>query len=128
MQSTDATLSDPSRTHLGSPQHYRWLHWIVCTVLVLNLIDAVLTLFWVWAGVAIEANDLMAQWVIRAPVVFVAIKLSLVSLGTWVLWQRRDRAFAVVGIFAVFLVYYWILAVHLDYIGVLISLDPVLHG
>lgn len=110
-------------TRLGTPQHYRWLRGVVCGVLILNLADAVLTLFWVWAGVAREANALLADWVVRAPLGFVAVKLGLVSLGTWLLWQRRDRPLAVVGIFTAFVVYYAILVVHADYVGVLLALS-----
>jgi len=109
------------RSHIGSAEHYRWLHWVVCAVLVLNLLDAMLTLFWVWAGVAKEANELMAEWVVRSPLIFVSAKIGLVSLGTWILWRRRDHASAVIGIFGVFLVYYWILAIHFDYIGILLD-------
>jgi hypothetical protein len=38
------------------PSTFRWLHGIVKTVLVLNLLDAIFTLVWVRFGYAREAN------------------------------------------------------------------------
>jgi len=105
---------------IGTQQHYAWLHGIVSSVLILNLVDAILTLFWVWMGVATEANDLLASFVDHHPVAFVAIKLGLVSMGTWLLWSHRSRPLAVLGIFAAFMAYYWILAIHADYVGILL--------
>jgi len=119
MSPTHASAQEPD-LRIGTRQHYRWLHGVVCGVLVLNLCDAVFTLFWVWSGVATEANELMADWITASPVGFVVIKLGLVSLGTWTLWYRRHHPLAVVGIFAAFVVYYWILAIHADFIGILL--------
>ena len=105
---------------VGTPQQFGWLDGIVKTVLVLNLLDAIFTLVWVWAGLAREANVLMRDLVNEHPVLFVLAKLTLVSLGSLVLWQRRTNAVAVVAIFAAFLAYYWILLYHLQYSSLLI--------
>ena len=104
---------------IGTPQHFDWLHGIVKSVLVLNLVDAVLTLVWVWNGLAFEANALLADLVMERPVTFVLVKTSLVSLGSALLWCHRSRASAVIGIFAVFLAYYALLAFHLAYASIL---------
>lgn len=105
----------PTDAHpwVGTAQHYHWLRGIVACVLVLNGIDAVMTVLWIQSGLAIEANPLVAQWVNSQPVVFAAGKLLLVSLGSWLLWKRRREPLAVIGIFTVFLVYYGILLIHL---------------
>jgi hypothetical protein len=100
---------------VGTAQHFRWLQGIVKAVLVLNLLDALFTLVWVRSGLATEANPLIAQLVTGHAVVFVVIKLGLVSLGSWLLWQRRQRPAAAIAIVAVFLVYYLILLYHLQY-------------
>ena len=100
---------------IGTPQHFRWLLGIVKSVLVLNLTDALLTLYWVRAGRATEANTLIDELVSENAVAFVAIKLSLVGMGSWLLWNRRRHPAAVVGIFVVFLCYYLILLYHLQY-------------
>jgi hypothetical protein len=54
-------------------------------------------------------------------VLFVLGKLSLVSLGTALLWRRRKIPIAVVGIFIVFLVYYFIMLYHLQFASILIK-------
>jgi len=100
---------------VGTPEHFRWLHGIVKAVLVLNLMDALFTLVWVRAGLAREANPLMERLVNEHAVGFVLIKLGLVGLGSWLLWKRRERPAAVLGIVAVFLAYYLLLLYHLQY-------------
>ena len=44
---------------------------------------------------------------------FVLCKLALVAGGSYLLWQYRQRAFAVIGVFAGFLMYYFLLIYHL---------------
>lgn len=45
-----------SRLSIGNVQQFQWLDGIIKTVIVLNLIDALFTLFWAHAGLAKEAN------------------------------------------------------------------------
>ena len=113
--------SQPLPPSIGTDEHYRWLHGIVCVVLVINLIDAVLTLFWVGAGFAEEANPLLADLVKGHPVGFAAAKLGLVGLSSLLMWRLRHRPLAVVGIFATFLLYYLVLLHHLDFLGMIIG-------
>jgi hypothetical protein len=103
------------RLPVGTPEHFRWLHGIVKAVLVLNLLDALFTLVWVRSGLAREANPLMERLVNEHAVGFVLVKLSLVGLGSWLLWQRRERPAAVFAIVAVFLAYYLLLLYHIQY-------------
>lgn len=112
----------PSQFSVGTRQHFRWLHGLVQVVLLLNLLDAIFTLFWVKAGLAVEANVLLKSAVEDHPVAFVMIKISLVSLGSLLLWKRRHHALAVVGLFVVFLVYYYILLHHLRFASLIIRL------
>ena len=100
---------------VGTPQHFRWLKGIVKWMLVLNLCDALFTLVWVRWGLAREANTLLDELVNEHAVAFVATKLGLVSLGSWVLWQRRARPLAVIAIFIAFVLYYLVLLYHLQY-------------
>lgn len=100
---------------VGTPQHFRWLKGIVKWVLVLNLLDALFTLAWVRAGLAREANTLLDELVNDHAVGFVLIKLGLVSLGSWLLWNRRERPLAVIAIFIAFVLYYLVLLYHLQY-------------
>lgn len=106
---------------IGTDEHYRWLHGIVCVLLVLNLVDAVFTLLWVGAGLAREANPLFADLVRRQPVSFAAAKLVLVGLGSLLLWRLRHRPLAVISIFCSFLVYYAVLLQHLSFLGVILG-------
>ena len=105
---------------IGTAEHFRWLSGIVRWVLVLNLIDAVLTLLWVRAGFAREANPLLSRIVEEHAFLFVMGKLVLVFLATALLWRHRQQPLAVVGIFAAFLVYYAVLVYHLSFASILL--------
>lgn len=109
------------RLAIGSPQHYRWLHGIVKCVLVLNLLDAVFTLLWVGGGLAREANPFIAELVDENPVGFVVMKTALVAGGSWLLWERREHPYAVIGIFAGFVAYYAVLVHHIQYASGLVG-------
>lgn len=111
---------------IGTPEHLGWLNGVVKSILVLNLVDAVFTLWWVRAGFAHEANPLLRDLVEHHALLFVLGKLSLVGLGTLLLWRLRHRPIAVVGIFAMFLVYYGVVLYHLQFSGRLLGqlLDP----
>jgi hypothetical protein len=105
------------RLEVGTPTHFRWLHTIVAGVLLMNLIDAVLTLWWVRTGFATEANPLLRDIVNEHALLFVMGKLALVSLGTALLWRQREHGLAVVGIFSAFLTYYFVLLFHLRFMS-----------
>jgi len=118
MSSIPGVTSRPAPSpRLGSAQHFRWLYGIVCVVLLLNLVDAILTLLWVGAGWASEANPLLADLVSEHPVGFAAAKLLLVGLSSLLLWRLRDRPLAVIAIFCAFLLYYLVLLHHLRFVG-----------
>ena len=105
---------------VGTAEHFGWLHGIVKTVLVLNLLDAIFTLVWVRWGFAREANLMIDKLVEGHALAFVAVKLGLVGLGSWLLWQRRNHATAVVAIFVAFLTYYLVLLYHVQYAATLV--------
>jgi hypothetical protein len=86
---------------------------IVVLVTVLNVADAVFTVAWVGAGRATELNPLMRWLVEDHPVAFVVLKTALVLLATVLLWRYRQRPLAVIGLFAAFILYYWITVHHL---------------
>ena len=108
------------RLHVGTPEHFRWLHGIVKTVLVLNLLDALFTLVWVRFGYAREANLMIDRLVENHALAFVAVKLGLVGMGSWLLWQRRNHATAVIAIFIAFVAYYLVLLYHVQYAATLV--------
>lgn len=90
----------------------RRLAYLASAVVILNLLDAVFTLVYTEAGYAVEANPLMAAALRTAPIVFVAAKLSLVSLGVWFLWRVRRCAFAAAGLVASATAYTLVVAYH----------------
>ena len=67
-------------------------------------------------GITVFSGMLMATLlgIFIVPVLFVVVKTSLVSGGTFLLWRHRDRPLAVVSIFVAFLAYYFLLAWHLE--------------
>lgn len=103
---------------VGTPRQFRWLKGVIASVLVLNLLDAVFTLVWVFGLGVEEKNPAMAGLLATHPVLFVLVKTTLVALGSWLLWRFRRRPLAVVGIFVVFLFYYWLLIAHLSAMNV----------
>jgi hypothetical protein len=96
-------------------QHLGWLDGLIKSVIVLNLLDIVFTLFWVRAGRAQELNVLLYNLVMYQPVGFAVAKISLVSLGSFLLWKHRGHPLAAVGIFVIFMVYYLVLLEHLRF-------------
>lgn len=103
------------RIAIGTDEHYRWVDGIIRAIVILNLADALFTLWWIHADLAVEANSLMRDLVERGAMEFVLVKIALVSLGVVVLWMRRTHALAVVAVFGSFLVYYLILLYHLQF-------------
>jgi len=85
----------PLDPRIGTPEQFRWLLGIVKVVLALNLLDAIFTLFWINAGLAREANPLLAEIVRDHPVGFAIVKLGLVAGGSFLLWRYRSRPLAV---------------------------------
>ena len=117
----DPDPSQRSRLPVGTPTQLRLMGGLVISLLVLNLLDAGFTLFWVQTGHATEANALMRDLVLAHPVRFVLVKLVLVSLGSILLWRYRRRPAAVIAIFFAFLVYYFLLLYHLRFLSILVN-------
>jgi hypothetical protein len=114
-----STTTAPSK--IGTPEQFRWLLGIVKVILGLNLLDAMFTLVWINAGLAREANPLLEKFVLDQPVMFSVVKLSLVALGSLLLWRYRFRPLAVVGIFVAFIVYYLVLLYHIGFLSLVIG-------
>jgi len=106
---------------IGKPRHFRWLHGVIAAILVLNLFDAVLTLWWYLSGAATEANPFMDALLEKGPLPFVSVKLGFVSGASYLLWRRRAHALSVIGVFLLFLIYYALLLYHLHAIELNLS-------
>ena len=103
------------RLVVGTPDQFKWLYGIIEAIIILNLLDAVLTMFWVCTGLAQEANPLLQPIAHNHALLFIIVKIALGSLGTWLLWQYRHRALAIIGTFFVFIVYYAVFLHHLRF-------------
>lgn len=87
---------------------------LIPSILALNVADAVFTVGYVTAGLADEANPLMATLMALHPAAFVAGKLGLTILGTTLLWRYRDRRMAQWGLLGLFVIYYLLLLFHMN--------------
>ena len=97
---------------VGTAAQFHWVESLLYATIVMNVVDAIFTMYWVYSGRATEANPLM-EVVIDSPFTFTAVKISLVSFGCFLLWKRHKRPFAVIGIVTIFLVYYATMLHHL---------------
>lgn len=87
---------------------------LASVALVLNLLDAVFTLGWVEAGMAEEANPIMAALLDLSPVAFMAGKLALVGAGVFLLSTFYERVLARVALVGTAGLYGAIVAYHLS--------------
>lgn len=109
-----ATTGESVSADEGLARRREWMSYLIGAIFVLNAIDAVATVTWVSAGMAYEANPLMAQLLEVHPVVFVATKLTLVGLCVYLLWRHCDRTLSVVATIALFGLYYALIVYHLS--------------
>jgi hypothetical protein len=100
---------------IGTPRQFQWLKGIVASIFFLNVLDGLITVYWIFTGQATEANPLMDNVLHISPGLFMGIKLGLVGLGSWLLWRLRRQPAAVIAIFALFGIYYLLLLYHLSY-------------
>ena len=70
-------------------------------------------MFWVDFGRATEANPLLAHVLDDNPLAFVAVKFSLVLLGTILLWRHREEILAQAGAPIVCGCYFGVCLLHL---------------
>ncbi|MGD8559012.1 MAG: DUF5658 family protein [Gammaproteobacteria bacterium] len=108
-------------TTVGTEDQFRWLRVVVWFIIVMNILDALFTLFWVNTGLAEEANVLLRFLVHNHPVLFIIAKFALVLTGTYILWRYRRNRYAVFGLFLAFIVYYALLLHHLGYFSYVVS-------
>jgi hypothetical protein len=100
----------------------RFVRAAAVVVLLFNLLDAALTLLWTTAGVATEANPLLAPILERSPVEFMAIKVALVTFGVLLLWRLRWRQSARTAMVAGALAYSALVVYHLSNVDHLVAI------
>lgn len=95
------------------PYQYRWLLITIAGILLFNVIDGILSIVWILSGKAIETNPFLETLINQHPLLFMVTKLTLVVLGVILLWRLKHHPLAIVSIFIVFLLYYYVLLIHL---------------
>jgi hypothetical protein len=79
----------------------------------LNLLDGLLTIFWVRNGVAPESNQLMASLLDIGNFPFLAVKIAMGGVTAFVLLYWGDRRLARYGMTLVLALYFGIIGVHI---------------
>lgn len=80
---------------------------------MLNLIDGLLTIIWVRAGVATEANHLMAGLLDIGDLPFLAVKVGMGAFAAVVLYRGGDRPLAKYGLAITLAIYISLMGIHL---------------
>jgi hypothetical protein len=79
----------------------------------LNLLDALLTIVWVRAGVATEGNQLMARLLDIGNGPFLGVKLVIGFTAAFVLYKWGNRPLAKYGLSVALAVYIGLMGIHL---------------
>lgn len=115
--------SSTSTTTRPVPQA-SWPLLVAPAIVLLNIFDALLTLMWVHADVAEEANVLWGDMVAQQPFGFVLVKLLVVTAGVWFLYRFRHLRLARVGLMVAFAAYATVFAWHLTIAAVVYGAPP----
>jgi len=78
----------------------------------LNLLDAVLTIYWVHYGFASEGNVLMAKFLDVGYAPFLMVKITVGAIASIVLWHWGDLRLARYGLIFALAVYISLMGVH----------------
>ena len=79
----------------------------------LNLLDAVLTVYWVKNGFATEGNHLMAGLLEMGTLPFLTVKTAIGAIAAAVLWHWGDLRLARIGLAVTLAIYLGLMGVHL---------------
>ena len=78
----------------------------------LNLLDALLTIIWVRAGVATEGNQLMAALLDIGNWPFLAVKIAIGAFAAVVLYRWGNRPLAKYGLAVALAIYISLMGIH----------------
>jgi len=79
----------------------------------LNLLDALLTIFWVRNGVATESNQLMAELLNVGNFPFLLVKVAMGAVTAVVLYRYSNTRMARFGLSASLAIYLGLMGVHI---------------
>ncbi len=97
-----------------APKAQGYFNEALAFLILLNLLDAGFTAFWVASGRAVEANPIMATLLQVGIAPFILGKLSMVFAASMVLRQYRDRALSQLGVRALVVAYSLVAFIHLS--------------
>jgi len=80
---------------------------------VLNILDALLTIVWVRAGIATEGNQLMARLLDMGNLPFLGVKAAIGFVAALVILNWRDLRIARYGLSVALAVYLGLMTIHL---------------
>jgi len=88
--------------------------FVLClsAVIVMNVLDGLLTVFWVSTNMAVEANPLMEHVLNIHPALFMSVKIALVYLGAFILLRHSERIIANLSVVIAFCAYWMVLLYH----------------
>lgn len=107
-------MAAPPFEHAAPAGRRRGLRRVAMGVIIANLVDAIFTIVYTDLGLAREANPLLEPALAGSPLLFMAIKLALVSMGVALLWRLRHRRTAAAGLIASAAAYAWLIVYHLS--------------
>ena len=111
-------------------QGFNYLHsvklekysFLIAFIFILSLLDAVFTLVWIEAGLAIEANPLLNKLLEHGKFSFISTKILMTGIGcAFLFWAKSKSKSARIAIWSIFLVYCIVTGYHL--LGALHSID-----
>jgi len=94
-------------------RYEKTLKILLIILIALNLIDGVLTLYWIKEGIAFETNPLMRAWIQISPDLFILIKMLFVIMGASLLWICRKNRMAYWGGLLCLSIYSGIIFIHM---------------
>jgi len=87
---------------------------ILLFLMILNIIDALATAFWIENNLASEANPVMQTWLDISPTFFIVMKIFLVSVCGALLWKLRHRKLTYILLTPVLIIYTYIFFKHVS--------------
>ncbi len=108
LHTADAIVPNGIRDHT----RFIWFTRLIGTLFVMNVLDGLLTLVWVYSNKAVEANPLLDLLLGVHPVLFMGFKIVLVCLGSVLLLRFYYKALSLLALVVSFGVYCVIILYH----------------
>jgi len=96
---------------------------VLSLIFSFNLVDGLLTLLWVYMGIAEEANPIMAYFLNLGPLYFLGIKIFGVAALLCFVHRFYDMMLARILVMLVFLSYLFVLGIHLRLLVLIVTLN-----